>query len=360
VRILHCIDSLAQGGAERQLSYLVEGLLRAGHEIDVAYARQGAYEGPLSEAGAVLHRIGEASAALQVRDLHRVVRSRRPDLMHTWLGRMHVIGGITARMTRCPQVFNERSVRTWDRGIAGALRQWIGGRAALLVANSESGANAWRSSRKGPVRVIRNGLSLVELTAAAAVDRAELEVSPDAELVLHAGRFDPVKNIELLARVIVSVLSARPRAVAICCGEGELLGWFRATLDQSGLGARCLTPGYRADVWALLKAADVFITTSHAEGHPNSVLEALACGCPVVLSDIRPHRECVPADAGFFFAPGSAAEAARAIAQTLDDREATGGRVARGREAVRSHSIEAMVSSFLQLYDNVLSSEDRS
>jgi glycosyltransferase involved in cell wall biosynthesis len=353
MRILHCIDSLQRGGAERQLSYLVEGLLELGHEIDIAYALRGAYEEPLAAAGAVLHHIGQGSPARQVRALHRVVRSRRPDVMQTWLGRMHVIGGITARLLGRPWIFNERSARTWDRGVAGVARQWLGARASLLVANSESGAGAWRQVRKGKVSVVANGLPLDELARTPAADRARLLVDERAELILYAGRFDPVKNIDLLGRALISALFERPRAVALCCGEGELLKPFRAAVDASSVGARVFTPGYRQDLWALLKSADVLVSTSWAEGNPNTVLEALACGCPVVLSDIRSHRECVPADAGLFFPANSWPEASAAILRTLGDREAAKARAARGLEAARHFSIDAMVRSYVALYQAI-------
>jgi len=352
MRVLHCIDTLGAGGAERQLSYLADGLVRSGHEVDVAYFDGGPFEEQLRRSGAALHRIDRSSAVTQLYGVHRTIRHRRPDVVHTWLGRMNVVGGLASFGRRW--IYSERSVRLHDRGLPGLVRQWLGARSSLLVANSEAGARLWRPVRPRGVEVVPNGLPVDEIAATPTASRASLGLDERAELILWAGRFVPAKNIELLGEVLASVLAARPRAVAWCCGEGELAARLRALVDRRGVGGRCVLPGRRADLWALLKTADVLLSPSRAEGQPNVVLEAMSAGCPLVLSDIDAHRELVPDEAGRFFRRDDAGDAIAGVLGVLDDPSAARARAARARELVRNRSIDAMVRAYLRLYQDLL------
>jgi glycosyltransferase involved in cell wall biosynthesis len=353
VRILQCIESLQSGGAERQLCYLAEGLVRHGLEVDVAYFGRGPYEQPLRAAGVALHRLDGASAAMQLVALHRSMRMRCPDVVQTWLGRMNVLGGVASRSLGRPWIYCERSVRLHDRGLPGALRQWLGARSSLLVANSEAGARRWRPLGR-PVQVVPNGLPVDEIAATPAAMRATLGVDAQAELIVYAGRFVLAKNIARLAEALVRLLAARPRAVALCCGEGALLPAFRAKVARDGVGARCFTPGYRNDLWALLKSADAFVLPSLAEGQPNVVLEAMAAGCPVAISDIEAHREIATRETGIFFSPDSVDDAVAALNHILDDKPAAQKRAAAARAWVRRRSLDAMVRTYIALYQQLL------
>jgi glycosyltransferase involved in cell wall biosynthesis len=130
---------------------------------------------------------------------------------------------------------------------------------------------------------------------------------------------------------------------------------LRRAVERAGVGARCLTPGYRAELAPLIKAADALIAPSLHEGRPNVVLEAMACRAPLALSDIEAHRECVPRDAALWFSPrpSNGDGAARALAQLLDDRDAARARAERARGAVAGQSIDAMCAAYAALYEHL-------
>jgi glycosyltransferase involved in cell wall biosynthesis len=195
-----------------------------------------------------------------------------------------------------------------------------------------------------------SGIDFDAIARTVPASRRALGIAEDAEVVAFTGRFVPPKNIPLLAGALVRLLGARPRTVALACGDGPELPAFRATLDAAGLGARCHTLGYRADVWALLKAADVAIAPSLYEGRPNAVLEAAACDCPLVLSAIAPHRECLPDEGALWFSPRSPDDAAGALGRALDDRAAAHARARAARRAVDVHSPGAMARAYDRLY----------
>jgi glycosyltransferase involved in cell wall biosynthesis len=127
----------------------------------------------------------------------------------------------------------------------------------------------------------------------------------DGFTVVSVGRLLPVKDpLALLAafREAAAGNGAQGSSRLVYIGEGELRGGIEAERRASGLGDRVILTGLieREEVFQRCARADLYVSTSHGEGLPVAVMEAMACGCPVVLSDIPPHREladrtdCIP------------------------------------------------------------------
>ncbi len=354
LKILQCIPTMLGGGAERQLAYLAPGLVDLGHTVHVAILQDGPNGGRLRAGGALVHTLPRRRAwdPTAVWDLVRLIRSTRADLVQTWLPRMDIWGGLAARATRRPWIVSERSGassphRAHDRLVSGAT---------AVVANSETGASHWRRvlGTRGMVHVVANACPANEIADATPATRASLGVPDDAELVVYTGRYTPEKNIGVLGEALGILLARRPGTAAVCCGEGPLLPGFRAAMDARGLGARCITPGYRTDVWSVMKSGDVFMAPSVTEGRPNAVLEAMLCERPMVLSDIPQHREFVPADAALFFPVGDPRAAADALEAVLTDPTAARARVTRARAAAGAFTVEAMARAYEGIYQDIL------
>jgi glycosyltransferase involved in cell wall biosynthesis len=109
----------------------------------------------------------------------------------------------------------------------------------------------------------------------------------------------------------------------------------------------------RAAVYAQMAEADVYVSTSHGEGLPVAVLEAMACRCPVVLSDIPPHRELADGEAAVVLAPVSDvarfADGIRALARMdAEGRTALGERCRRRIE--QCYSLTVMHDAYRPIY----------
>jgi glycosyltransferase involved in cell wall biosynthesis len=362
VRVLHCIPTLLGGGAERQLSYLCQGLVSQGHEVHVALMHGGPHAERTREAGATLHQLGMKKGydPSTLWWLTNLIRRVRPDVVQTWLATMDLWGGLAAQITRVPWVYSERTVWGNDIGWRAAGRGRGMAPASAVGANSEAGAVHWRREfgARVPVRVVPNALSLTELRAAPPTSRASLGLDDAAEVVLHVGRFTPEKNIDLLLAVLQRVLARRPRAVGLCCGEGPLLASFRERIAAAGLSARVTMTGYREDVWSVMKCADVFVSTSDIEGRPNAVVEAMGSGCPLALSDIPQHREVAGDEHAEFFRRGDIAEASAAVERVLSfSPEERAARAQRCDEAVSKFSIESMTRAYTEVYHLALAAQ---
>lgn len=178
------------------------------------------------------------------------------------------------------------------------------------------------------------------------------------------GRLQAVKHQTLLAQAFVRVLerspASRSRLRLAIVGEGPLRGDIGAILARAGASDLAWLPGARNDVPDVLRAFDVFVLPSLAEGISNTILEAMATGLPVVATDVGGNRELIDADVtGMLVASNDVDALARAIehyAQPATARAA--GREARRRVEDRL-GLDAMVARYAGLYDALLTKHAR-
>jgi len=358
MRILHCIPSLGGGGAERQVTYIADALVREAWEVHVAYLQSGANLERLRRSGAILHPIksrGNYDPAIFWR-LVGTIRRVEPKVVQTWIPQMDVLGGLAAIFTGVPFILSERSCSlAYGRGWKERLRRLVARRAAAVVANSENGGKYWEAmNHSRPVRVIRNGVPFSEVDRAVAEETAGIQ--EPLEMVLFAGRYSPEKNLMTLLQAVPEVLAVKTDAVFYLFGEGPLERELVAAVARRGLRGGVRIQGFTSQLWGWMKRARAFVSLSLFEGSSNVVLEAAAAGCPLVLSDIAANRELFDDDAAFFVDPSDAGAVARAVIAALGDRGKAEQKARRAHERLWRWSVEAVASEYLDLYREVLPS----
>ena len=180
-------------------------------------------------------------------------------------------------------------------------------------------------------RVVQNGADIDRVDRAIAAAPVDEQDGPFT--VLSVGRLDVVKDPFAMLDAFARSVDRDDAARLIFIGGGRLGTELEARIDRAGLRDRVTVRGLipREEVFVACAEADVFVSTSNGEGLPVAVLEAMAAGCPVILSDIPPHRELAD-DAGFvpFVRPGDAEGFAREIrryrAMSSDERREIGRR----------------------------------
>jgi glycosyltransferase involved in cell wall biosynthesis len=350
MRVLHLIPTLGGGGAERQIAALSLGLRENGCDVHVGIVRDGANLARVEAAGATVHRIrarGNYDPLLAPR-LARLIRAVRPDVVQTWLTQMDILGGLASIVTRTPWVLSERTNKIYyPRDLKHGVRRFLGRFAGAVVANSPGGAEYWNGTRVKKV-VIPNALPLTDIDAAP----RNSEDFGAAEVLVFVGRFDPAKNLDNLIDAFATVVRERD-AVALLCGAGPLESEVRARIARAGAAGRIRLLGFREDVWSLLKRADAVVAASWYEGHPNAVIEAMACGAPLVVSDIPAHRAFLDESTALFAPAADAAALAANIRAALDDRAAALRRAANAKARVAEWSIARVAAAYLRVYQEV-------
>jgi glycosyltransferase involved in cell wall biosynthesis len=184
---------------------------------------------------------------------------------------------------------------------------------------------------RGRSRVVQNGADLDRVDRAVASRPAER--NGHGFTVLSVGRLEHVKDPFTFLEAFRRSLAEDAGSRAVFVGAGELAPTITARAQEMGLQDRVALTGLipRDEVFVWCADADVFVSTSHGEGLPVAVLEAMAAGCPVILSEIPPHRELADgADFIPFVKPGDVEGFAEAIRRyremSLEERREIGRR----------------------------------
>ena len=173
------------------------------------------------------------------------------------------------------------------------------------------------------------------------------------------GRLQAVKHQTLLAQAFVRVLGRSPalrsRLRLAVVGEGPLREGIEAILARANASDLAWLPGARNDVPDVLRAFDVFVLPSLAEGISNTILEAMATGLPVVATDVGGNRELIDHEkTGMLVASNDVDALAQAIEHYAEPATArAAGREARRRVEDRL-GLDTMVARYVGLYDALL------
>ena len=148
--------------------------------------------------------------------------------------------------------------------------------------------------------------------------RAELGVEPDCCMILSVGELIPRKNYKT---AIDSIVKRKDSSIRYyICGQGMLRSEIEEYVKAQGVSDRVVLLGYRRDIPQLCACADVFLHTSHQEGLPVAVMEAMACGTPIVASRIRGNVDLIEDGInGFLCDPDDATAFADKLQKILDD-----------------------------------------
>jgi glycosyltransferase involved in cell wall biosynthesis len=357
MKIMYCIPTLEHGGAERQLSYLAVELTRMGHEIHVVFLREGANLDRVKSGAVAAHRLpfdGNHDPRIFLR-LLGLIRQVRPDIIQTSLPQMDILGGAAARATGVRWVLKESSsASAYPANWKNSLRAALSRGADAIVSNSRAGEAYWRSKKvRCPLHVIPNGVPFDEIAAVRPVVANEFVSMPGEKMLLYAGRLERGKNLENLIVALSRVAPVMP-FTALLCGDGPLKPALERLVAELGLKQRVVLTGNVANVWALMKRADALAFLSRFEGCPNAVLEAMACGCPLVVSDIPAHREILDDESACFVNLDDPTEIAESIKTTLLSGDTVRARADAAQARVAEWTTRRMAERYEQLYLSVI------
>lgn len=373
LHVLHVITGLGFGGAERQL----QGLLLTTDQRQVVHEVISLTDiGPIGEEitakGVQVTALGMTSPRQipwSLLRLRRLITRSGADLVQTWLYHGDLLGGVAARSARIPAVWNVRM--TWmdaasTKSTTMAAAKWCARLSQAvpqgIIFNSPEGLESHRRAGYHIDRavVLENGIDLESFRPSEharqyLLNLLRADIQDCAPIVGVVARSDPQKGHDVLLQAFAKLLRSRPDAHLVLIGRGcgpkddPLSSMARQTA-----AGRIHLLGPRSDVGRLTPAFDVAVSAStHGESFSNAIIEALACGVPVVATDIGAAKAII-GDAGQVVTPGSAAELAAAIDGVIK-RGGEARRAARlARPRLESRSFERMSRRYLDLYSDVL------
>jgi glycosyltransferase involved in cell wall biosynthesis len=289
----------------------------------------------------------------------------RPDVVHTHLAKAGLLGRIAARLARARVVVHTFHGNVFH-GYFGPRRSAIfirveramGKLSTRLIAISPRQHVELRDLRiadDAKIVDVPLGLDLAPFRSATPGSlRRELRLGDDTPLVGIVARLVPIKGIDMFLEVARRVANASS-AHFVVAGGGELSDELRDQASRLGLQDRVAFLGWRSDLASIYADLDVVALTSHNEGTPVSLIEALASAKPVVATAVGGVPDVVAADCGVLVADGDAFAMAEAITRLLADRELRErmGLAGRGRVLAR-YDADALVRAIDSLYSQLL------
>lgn len=189
---------------------------------------------------------------------------------------------------------------------------------------------------------------------------APFSLAADSLVVGTVGRLQTVKDQALLLNAFARAIACKPelrsRGRLVIVGDGPLRADLESLIDALGLRQYVWLAGEQSDVPAWLRSLDLFVLPSRSEGISNTILEAMACGLPVVATDVGGNSELVEAGVtGELVAAGDVEALAHRLARAIDEpaRLQAQGRAGR-RRAEQRFSLDAMVAGYESMYDWML------
>jgi len=354
-RVLLLLGWLNGGGAERVAVQLANDLHREGLEIRMGLLRRaGRYLGlvdpervrfrawcerwfPSDGASATFYRPDRflRSVTLGPLAFRSMIREADPDVVVSFCKGPNVLTWLALRgmgdsHPRWIAREGNNIVRSADedgrdkarRGLEHALVRQTYRAADCVVANSrrlaESLGQAFGLARE-KLRVVRNPVDIDTIRGRA----GELpEDAPPGPLIVSVGRLTPQKGHDLLLRAFAGSRFRGTHRLAIV-GEGSGLGALEALARELGIAERVHFLGFRTNPWALVARAELFVLASRWEGFPNALLEAMACGAPVLAADccFGPGEMIEHGESGWLVPPDDSAALGEAMDALLADSE---------------------------------------
>jgi glycosyltransferase involved in cell wall biosynthesis len=264
---------------------------------------------------------------------------------------MDVLGGGASGLLGIPCILSERcSVEAYPRNWKMRLREHVGLRAKMIVANSVGGIAYWRSlGYQGKMQVVQNFVAISRGNVVAASESSEL---PGGHILI-AGRLAEQKNIGVLMEALISAANARADLLVDICGDGPLRDQIAQQIAKAGLHERILLHGYVDNLSDRMRDAGMFVSISNFEGHPNTVIEAAAIGCPLILSDIPAHREFLDDSAAWYVDHGNPVAVCDAILKLVENSALGATRAQNAQTIAGGFSLPCVADSYEKIYRNI-------
>jgi|SRR5581483_672180 len=361
--VLYVIHSLGQGGSERQLATVARALDRRRFQPHAVSVLDGFRADELRQDGIPVWRLPfrsyvGPSAIRAVRELCRYIMREKVALVHTFDYSLSPLGVAAARL--CPGVRVLSSQRCYMELVPRKYRHllmashWM---ADGVVTNCEALRRHLHDTYKYPASRIEVCWNGIDTRRFQADKRKRLDEVQDAALVIGTVCvLRAEKRLDLLLESFAAVRNASPGMKLLVVGSGPEEKALHAAAAKLGIAGQCVFLPSTPDVTAALSSIDVFVHPSMTEGLPNAVMEAMACGCAVITSNVGGCPELIDHGVhGLLFKPGEAGELTFTLRTAVGEPELRKRMAAAAAKRMREQfSISAAAKRMGEIYGGVL------
>ena len=370
--VLQLIDSFNQGGSERQALQLTRLLYNSSrYKVHLAcLSPEGSLRSTIDDLdlGEIpsfpLTSFYDRNAVTQLRRFARWLKSAHIDILHTHDFYTNVFGMAGGMLARLPvRIASMRETSEMRSAAQAHVQKFIYSLSHHIVANSNAVREKLIADGTSPdkVAVVYNGLDLRRLDTGASRSQVlamlGVPVDPPRRFIsIVANMRHEVKDYPMFLRSARQVKEAIPDAAFLLAGEGELSDSLRALAKELEIHDSTYFLGRCENVAELLSISEACVLSSKAEGFSNSILEYMAAGRPVVVTDVGGAREVVSeGETGYLVRSGDDATMADRLIWLLRDPEKARSMGDKGRRVIEEKfSCEAQLAHTEELYERLL------
>ena len=371
MRVLHVINDLAVGGAETVLYRLATYPSDTQHEV-ICIESRAAYSEQLERRGISVHHLEWASLAASPGAwlrLVRLIKLANADIVQTWMYRSNIVGGLAAKRSKVPVVWNIRCSSVAPLRPASRILARVGGYLTGVVPSrivncSVASAEIHKQLGYDPadVVVIANGYDSEAYCPdehARQRTRKQLGIGAETFAMGAIGRWDPAKGYPVLLKAMRQLADRGLNFRLLLIGPGleSSNAELSRLIEKAGCGNFVRTLGYRADVPDLARAMDLHVLASLTEGFPNVIAETMLSGTPNVATDVG-DSAIIVGSSGWTVPVGDAERLADAIEQAHSEWGAHTDLWRDRQEAARRHiaenfALDQMVKAYEKIWEQV-------
>ena len=362
LKVMQVTWSLVAGGAEIYALTIARNLAPARYTTEICALDQGGALVPEIKRLGIPYSVMNRRQGIDLRLMWRLYRffaRERPSIIHTHHFNQLFYSFIGAKLTGARIVHTEHSLEAYEgrRKMRVALRllSIFCRKVVAIGSDSETFMREQVGIPERKLAVIRAGIDLKAFDESKEEARAALGLSIKDRVVTIIARLYPEKNHRLLLAAFAQVYEQVADARLLIVGEGTEREAIEAEIKRRRLEERVHVLGVRRDVARILAATDVFALSSEREGLPIVVLEAMAAARPVVATAVGDLPSVIKdKETGFIVPPGDAQALAATLSQLLNDASLAARVGEAARASVQAYGLEAMISRYQNLYEEVL------
>ena len=300
MKILYIITGLQRGGAEKVVCDLADAMLAKGCEVKIAYLKGPLLTKPKSKNIELfninLSKFTDLPKAYI--NLSKLINHYQPDIVHSHM----VHANILSRLVRVSTPIDKLICSAHSSNEGGLIRmlsyRLTNSLSDLTTNVSKSAVEIFETRKAIPrnnMKYVYNGVdfNLFKYEPNARdIIRSNLDIDDDTKIILAVGRLNVAKNYpNLLAAVKILKNQISTPIKLLIAGDGELKTEINELVQTLDLSEEVSLLGNRKDIQKLMSACDVFVLSSDYEGLPTVLIEALACECQIVSTDVSGAAE---------------------------------------------------------------------
>jgi glycosyltransferase involved in cell wall biosynthesis len=313
-RLLFVISDLQVGGTERQVAVLAPELARLGWAVTLYSFADGELRRQLEQSGVTVilvpgkHGLLHASRIMRalsvcVGAIHLcwVMLTLRPRIVHCFLPAAYLIAAPITFLTRVPvRIMSRRSLNFYQRNaFIRSFERMLHRLMQAVLGNSRSVVEQLKGEgvRPDQLGLVYNGFDCSAFTnsGVAAAHRERLGITPDEFVMCIVANLIPYKgHHDLIAALGLAAPKLPTHWRLLVAGRDDGIGGeLKDQAAQLGLTDRISFLGPRDDITAIMGGSDIGLLCSHEEGFSNAILEGMASGLPMIVTDVGGNAEAV-------------------------------------------------------------------